>query len=152
MVERRRKLEELTAAEIEPLENLFHPKYPEKLRDVARTLFVGLLDLQQGQTPLQAAHLALELTEGLSQELGGDQFYMHKGTRYRLTARDREIVAEYKGWNINELAKRHNLSDMRIRQIWAAHVAEQRQEKLERAAREPELPMPPAGEFRLTSG
>jgi Mor family transcriptional regulator len=108
------ELQHVSAAELEPLERLFDPKYPDRLREMATVLF---LELKARGTELPPHELALALTERVSLDLGGGQFYMHKGSSYRLAPRDREIAAEYRGWNLGVLAKKHNLTEMRIRQI-----------------------------------
>lgn len=113
---------ELSAAQLAPLESLFDESYPERLREVAACLYQRLIEAQS----LQAAHgaerlalLALEQTELLSQELGGDSFYMHKGHAYRLAQRNRQIGEEYNGRNLDELVRKYDLCKVRIRQIVA---------------------------------
>jgi Mor family transcriptional regulator len=111
---KRLSLENVTEAELAPLEALFDPGYPERLRDMAISLFLELKSLDADVPPHE---MALALTERVSTELGGGQFYMHKGFSYRLTNRDRQIMREFTGNNHHLLAKKHNLSDMRVRQI-----------------------------------
>jgi len=106
-----------------PLERLFDEAYPERLREVAVCLFLELLDAEDLPLRLgvqRLAQLALDQTERLSFDLGGESFYMHRGTRYRLSLRDRQIVAEFNGRNQHLLARKYGLSVMRIYQIIAA--------------------------------
>lgn len=105
-----------------PLEALFDEAYPERLREVAMHLYTGLIEADEltGLPHEQLARIALDQTELLSLELGGDSFYMHRGHRYRLTLRDRQIAAEFNGRNHHELARKHDLSVVRIYQILAA--------------------------------
>lgn len=120
----RRKLEQVTAADLAPLEEVLDPEYPERLRDMATVIYIALQD--HGQD-MPAPELALALTEAVSLELGGGQFYMVKGFLHRkgLTKRDREIAQQSTGYNLHLLARKHNLTDMRIRQIVSAYKHEQ---------------------------
>lgn len=117
------RLAHVPATTLAPLEGLFDEAYPERLREIATCLFLELLDAE-GLVQLlgvpRLAQLALDQTERLSFDLGGESFYMHRGTRYRLSLRDREIVAEFNGRNQHQLARKHGLSVMRIYQIIAA--------------------------------
>ncbi len=123
MVERRR-LEQVTAADLAPLERVLDPEYPERLRDMCTVIFLALQDHGQ-DTP--AAELALALTEAVSLELGGGSFYMHKGFVFRqgLTKRDREIAEQARSNNLHILARRHGITEMRVRQIVDAYRQEQ---------------------------
>lgn len=119
----RTSLAQVTPDVLAPLERLFDDAYPERLREIATCLFLELLDADGLATLLgvpRLAQLALDQTERLSFDLGGESFYMHRGTRYRLSLRDRQIVAEFNGRNQHQLARKHGLSVMRIYQIIAA--------------------------------
>lgn len=113
-----RRLERTTAAELAPLQALFEPRYPDRLREMATVLYLALLD--HGHTT-DAPQLALQLTEALSTSLGGGSFYMHKGTAFRKAKeqadRDQQIRAEFRGYNLAMLAHKHGLTEVRIRQI-----------------------------------
>lgn len=111
----RRRLEDMTAADLAPLERLIDPAYPEQLIDMATVLYVELLN--QGQP--EAAPLALALTEAMRMEIGGRSMYVNKGRQYELSSRDREIFDEYNGRNLHLVAKKYGLSEMRVRQILA---------------------------------
>lgn len=120
-------IERLTGRDLAPLEALVDEAYPERLRDMATCLFAHMLDEPEfaGLEPARVARLALDMTDSLSTELGGGNFYMHKGHRYRLSVRDRQMMREYRGNNIPELAVRYHLTETRIRQIVAAFEAEE---------------------------
>lgn len=120
---RRRTLEQVSAAELVPLERMFEPAYPEQLRDVATVLFVELQNLVAGPA-MPPERTALALTEALSRELGGGSWYMNKGHLYRLSKRDEQIVAEFTGTNLHLLARKHNLCETRLRQILKTAQAE----------------------------
>jgi len=137
---RPRRLEHLTADDVAPLEALFDRRYPERLREIATIMFMVLVD--RGVQAEQAPQLAIALTEGLSSELGGRGFYMHKGHAYRLRKeldnRDLQIQSEFRGWNTAVLARKYGLTEMRIRQIVGESeedkaAARQRREAFERA-------------------
>lgn len=110
---RRRRLEHLTPAEIEPLEALFEPDYPEIMLNLARVIYVELLN-QDTPAPELLAH---QLTEAVRLELGGRMAYLTKGVRLEASRRAREIQAAFNGRNIPLLAAQHGLSDARVRQI-----------------------------------
>lgn len=119
-----------SAAELVPLESLFDPAYPERLREVAVYLYLQLIEEPElvGLGLPRLASLALAQTERLSCEIGGGNFYMHKGQSYRLSLRDRQIWSDFTGTNFSYLAKKYNLSEMRIRQI----LDEIRRQEIER--------------------
>ncbi len=109
-----------TAAELAPLTALLDPEYPERLREVAERLYLQLAeeeDVAALLNPPRLAALALAQTERLSTELGGGNFYMHKGTNFRLSRKYRLIWDAFTGSNYAELARKFSLSEMRIRQI-----------------------------------
>lgn len=110
---------EMTAADAAVLEAVLDPEYPERLREVATHLFESLLHMEclRGLDRKVLAEMALQQTEHLSLEMGGGNFYMHKGTAYRLTQRDREMCAKFNGRNYHQLAREYDRSEMRVRQI-----------------------------------
>ena len=56
-------------------------------------------------------------TSAGSTEVGGAYEYIPKGQTWLLSRRDREIYADFHGDNYRQLARKHHLSEMRIRQI-----------------------------------
>lgn len=116
----------LTPEQRGPLEGLLPLEYPERLREMAMALYAELLELLPDH-PGGAHHLAwvaFSQCERLSTELGGGNFYMHKGKAYRLTQRDREMMARYNGRNIPQLARHYGLTETRVRQIVDAYYRE----------------------------
>lgn len=124
-----------------PLHALLDPGYPDNLRMVAEWLFVQLVEdeviTEVPTTPERLSALALQalrLTERLSAECGGMNFYMNKGISYRATVRDREMFERFNGRNYDELARIYRLTPMRVRQIVAAMMIDEvarRQGKLD---------------------
>ena len=128
------------AEELAPLHALLDVAYPDNLRTIAEWLYVQLVeDLQLFGLATTPEHLdklalvALRQTERLSAEEGGNALYLNKGVSYRATVRDREMYAQFKGNNINELARAHGITPNRVRQIVGAMLL------LERAARQGRL-------------
>lgn len=124
-----------------PLHELLDPAYPENLRMVAEWLFVQLVEDEDiTKLPISAvrlsalALLALRQTERLSAEIGGMNFYLNKGVRYRATLRDREMFERFNGRNYDELSRLYGLTPMRVRQIIGAMMIDEvarRQGKLD---------------------
>lgn len=111
----------VTSEDLAPLELVMDEAYPARLREVAERLFLQLVDEEEqppeGARAQRLAEIALRQTERLSMELGGGNFYMHKGVSFRLTPRNREMCAKFTGNNYDVLALQYGLSDMRVRQI-----------------------------------
>jgi len=124
-------IERLTMSALAPLEALLGDDYPERLREMATCMFAQLLDEQDLQAlgADRLAQLAAQLTNTLSAELGGGNFYMHKAVAWRLSQRDRQLVNEFNGSNIPALAHRYRLTETRVRQIRAAAKAEEFQRR-----------------------
>lgn len=68
-----------------------------------------------------------------AQEIGGRQIYISRGVS-DLSERDRSICADFRGHNQAELAKKYDLTEMRVRQILDT------QQKEEFARRQGKLP------------
>jgi Mor family transcriptional regulator len=66
---------------------------------------------------IEAMCRALEVQ--LRQTLGGSQAYMARLTRDERSARAEQICEQFTGNNLAELARTHNLSERRVRQILA---------------------------------
>lgn len=63
------------------------------------------------------AELVVGQVDRLAQKIGGCGFYMPRGIISRLSARDREIAAAWRGNNGHILARQYKVSEMRIGQI-----------------------------------
>ena len=126
----------MSSAEIAVLEGLLPEKLTESMRGVAVGLFEALvvLDERAGHTSpdrewleqLQTwADQVLAQMQHLADVVGGEAIYFAKGITMRLSARDREMVAKFRGNNIRHLAKEYQITATRVRQIVAAVQREQ---------------------------
>ena len=116
----------ITQPELAVLEAMLPAGLTPDMRDVAQCLFEApvLHDERCGQAPLgpwlaqlQAwAELALMQLQHLANQKGGVAVYLAKGVTVHLSARDRKMCAEFRG-DYKTLARRHNLTEMRVRQI-----------------------------------
>ena len=75
---KRRKLEELSACELEPLEAQFTERWPEVWREIARSCYLTLLALPAASRQDNAV-LSKHIAEGLGADLGGTQPYIPVG-------------------------------------------------------------------------
>lgn len=92
--------------------------YPEVLADIARTLHECLMQDPRIKLPHPvAAEVAMKVTEHLRLTIGGAATYIPRGINYELTLRDRQVWADFKGDNYHELARKYDLTEMRVRQI-----------------------------------
>lgn len=77
--------------------------------------------LKDGIDQDEANHKAITIAEKMRQHWKGQALYIPSGTSAKTRNRDQQIVAEFNGRNHAELAQKHSLSTMRIRQIlWRA--------------------------------
>ncbi|MFM2330015.1 MAG: hypothetical protein RLZZ494_2118 [Pseudomonadota bacterium] len=125
----------LTPEQRRPLEGLLPLEYPERLREMALELYAELLELMPDNPggPAWLAWVAFSQTERVSTALGGGNFYMHKARHFRLTKRDREMMAKYNGRNVPQLAREYGLTETRVRQIvdaWYKEYTAKRQPPL----------------------
>lgn len=135
----------MTAAEAAVLDALLPEALTSDMREVAHCLYAAqvLQDGRCGQRELDAswlaalqamAELALAQLQHLVAEIGGRAVYLAKGVAVHLSARDRELCAAFNGRNYQELARRYDLTEMRVRQIvsaWRAEQFAQRQGRLD---------------------
>ena len=129
-------LAELSAEQIAPLERLFAPEWTDTWRDLARSHFITLLSLRgQEQPPEQLARLAVALTIGLAQDVGGQPLYIPVGAWIAHTAKAARVVASLrKGLPYAAVAHEEGVTERRVRQIeaaWRAAELERRQGKLD---------------------
>lgn len=110
------------------------PEYPEVLADIARTVHHELMDnpLIKLDHPI-AAQVAIRVAEHVRKNIGGAAPYIPRGISYELSLRERQMWGEFKGDNYAELARKYDLTEMRVRQI-IAHAM-----KVDRAARQQNL-------------
>ena len=123
----------MTAAEAAVLDAQLPAGLTEEMKDVAFCLFeaMALMDDRLGQerpdqgwiNVLEAmANVAVRQLQHLADKKGGKAIYLAKGLAVYLSARDLAMCAEFRGNNYDVLAKKYDLTEMRVRQI----VAEQR--------------------------
>jgi len=93
-----------------------HPTH----RAMAEEMYLHLAEDEQAVQEIgldRLAELVVGQVDRVAQEIGGCYFYMPKGVGIALSARDREIAAEWRGNNGHVLARKYHLSEMRIGQI-----------------------------------
>lgn len=87
-------LAELTAEQLAPLEALMTPAWSDTWRDLAVSHYITLLSAPDADaaTPASLAKLAVSLTMGLAQDLGGTQPYIPVGADMMSSARTRRVI------------------------------------------------------------
>lgn len=138
MAERR-----VTAAELAVLEAVLPDGLTPDMQCFASWLFVALVrqDPRAGQAAPDAKWLAmlqafaqavLVQVQCVCTEMGGASLYLAKGVTVALTARDRQMCSEFRG-DYKVLARKYNLTEMRVRQIvdaWQRELYLSRQQGL----------------------
>ncbi|MGQ0711642.1 MAG: Mor transcription activator family protein [Rhodoferax sp.] len=118
----RLELQELTAQQLTPLEALMAADWPDVWRELATSHYVTLLSApgaQEVAAPV-LAKLAVALTLGLAQDLGGTQPYIAVGAMLTTNARARRVVDMLgAGTSYRDVAKATGLTEPRVRQIEA---------------------------------
>lgn len=118
----------MTAGEAAVLEGVLPRGLTEDMRDVALCMYEALVlnDGRAGQAaPVGAwaeqllawARQVLMQLQHLVEQKGGRSVYLAKSVAVHLSARDREICARFRGDNYYELARKYDLTEMRVRQI-----------------------------------
>jgi Mor family transcriptional regulator len=94
--------------------------YPEVLADIAREIHKSLMADPRIKLDHQtAAEIALGVTEHVRKNIGGVNVYIPRGHVYEATQREQQIYKNFTGDNHHVLAREHDLTEMRIRQIVA---------------------------------
>jgi Mor family transcriptional regulator len=106
--------------------------YPEVLADIARTVHERLM-ARARLAHQEAAEIALDVAEHVRKNIGGVATYIPRGLSYELSLRDRQMWSEFKGDNHAELARKYDMTEMRVRQIIAQAA------RADRAARQHKL-------------
>ncbi|MGL5327786.1 MAG: Mor transcription activator family protein [Peptostreptococcaceae bacterium] len=79
------------------------------------------MDLKISDLPPQFENIAMkigiDITKVLFEEFGGTSVYFPTEKMIYKCARDREIIAEYNGFNHKELASKYNMSESYVRAI-----------------------------------
>ena len=113
-------LTELTQEQLAPLEALMKPEWSETWRDLATSHYITLVSAPgAGAVELAAlARLAVALTLGVAQDLGGTQPYIPVGADVMSSARARRVIDLIKqGLGYRQAADATGLTESRVRQI-----------------------------------
>ena len=113
-------LAELTPAQIAPLEALMGADWPDTWRDLATSCFVTLVSAPGAAAAPAAAlaRLAVALTLGMVQDLGGTQPYIAVGAMLNASAKVRRVVELLgQGMGYRAVASATGLTESRVRQI-----------------------------------
>lgn len=108
---------DLTVEQIEPLEQMMQAEWSDVWKDIARSHYVTLVSAG-GRELVECARLAVLLTLGIAQDLGGRQHYIQAGTallQNRRAQRVMELLAA--GHPYHAVAKATGLTESRVRRI-----------------------------------
>lgn len=79
------------------------------------------MDLKMSDLPPQFENIAMEIgidrVKALFKEFGGTSVYFPTEKMIYKEARDREIIEEFNGFNVKELASKYRMSESYIRAI-----------------------------------
>lgn len=117
---KRLKLHELSVAQIEPLEKLFTPQWPDVWKDLARCFFITLISqpVQSVQPAMQPQELAVALTLGMAQDFGGTQPYIPCGQSQATRDRTNKAIELLRaGHDYQDVAQACGLTVSRVRNI-----------------------------------
>lgn len=92
---------------------------PDIWRELAELYFVALRNAValRGLKDELLVEVAIALVYQTIQGLGGNAVYLPKRTKLKEGKRDALINAEYRGNNLNSIAKKYDLTTVRVRQI-----------------------------------
>ncbi len=108
---------DLTPEQIEPLERLMQAEWSDVWKDFARSHYLTLVSAG-GCELEECARLAVTLTLGIAQDLGGRQHYIQAGTallQNRRAQRVMELLSA--GHPYHAVAKATGLTESRVRRI-----------------------------------
>lgn len=109
----------VTEQQLAPIRSALEPCSPEVWSELADLFFLSLRDAETLRSipdgDIADAVVALVYQTAFS--YGGHNFYLPKGVRLSAEIRDNKIAKEFKGNNIFEIAKKYQMTDMRVRQI-----------------------------------
>lgn len=116
-------LTELTTEQLAPLEALMAHDWPDTWRDLATSQYITLLSAPgAGEIPASAlASLAVALTLGIAQDMGGSQPYINQGSdlqRSSMVVRIVELL-EQNRQDYPRVAQMVGLSERHVRRIEA---------------------------------
>lgn len=113
-------LSQLTQEQLAPLEALIPPGWPDTWRELATSLYVTLISAPGADAVelFSLANLAIALTLGIAQDLGGSQPYIPVGADVMSSARARRVIDLLKqGLGYRQAADATGLTESRVRQI-----------------------------------
>ena len=127
----------MTPAQVQPLEVLIPPGWPDTWRELATSHYVTLISAPGAEAVelSSLANLAIALTLGIAQDLGGSQPYIPVGADVTSSARARRVM-ELLGQRLSykQVADATGLTESRVRQIeseWRKQQALLRQGQLQ---------------------
>jgi Mor family transcriptional regulator len=124
----RMDMSQLTGAQVEPLEALFSDSWPDTWKELATSHYVTLLSAPGSDTVAQTqlAKLAVALTMGIAQDLGGTQPYIPVGAEVMTSARTQRVIELLrKGKSYRDVATVIGITASRVRNIERAWRHEQ---------------------------
>ena len=113
-------LSQLTQEQLAPLEALMPPGWPDTWRELATSHYVTLISAPGADAVelSSLANLAIALTLGIAQDLGGTQPYIPVGADVMSSARARRVIDLLKqGLGYRQAADATGLTESRVRQI-----------------------------------
>ena len=113
-------LSQLTQEQLAPLEALMPPGWPDTWRELATSHYVTLISAPGADAVelFSLANLAIALTLGVAQDLGGTQPYIPVGADVMSSARARRVIDLLKqGLGYRQAADATGLTESRVRQI-----------------------------------
>lgn len=112
-------LSRATSEQLAMVNACFAGDAPELWRDLAELNFVALraVSVFDSHSDDVLAFMAVNLVHQLVASFGGTQPYIPSGTSFHKSAKGAQIVKEFNGRNIRQLAMKHRLSETRIRQF-----------------------------------
>lgn len=119
---------QLNPAQIAPLEALFADSWPDTWRELATSHYVTLLSAPGSEAVAQThlAKLAVALTMGIAQDLGGTQPYIPVGAEVMTSARTQRVIELLrKGKSYRDVATVIGITASRVRNIERAWRHEQ---------------------------
>lgn len=119
---------QLNPAQIAPLEALFADSWPDTWRELATSHYVTLLSAPGSDAVAQThlAKLAVALTMGIAQDLGGTQPYIPVGAEVMTSARTQRVIELLrKGKSYRDVATVIGITASRVRNIERAWRHEQ---------------------------
>lgn len=121
-------LADLTSEQLAPLEALMAPDWSDTWKDLATSHYITLLSAPGSSAVPSAslAHLAVALTMGIAQDLGGTQPYIPVGASVMSGARTRRVIQLLESGNsYKQVADSTGITAARVRIIERAWRHEQ---------------------------